>query len=164
MNIEDFLSYDSETGIIQWKVNKSRAKAGDRAGCVAKNGYLVVRIRLGRCKAGKPYLAHRLAWYLHYAKWPVLGIDHVNGDKADNRIANLREATPSQNGHNRGLNKNNRSGHKGVSWVKATQRWTARLNINRRVVVLGEFCDKDIAMLVLEEARERLVGRFRWAA
>ncbi len=164
MNIEDVLSYDPETGIIKWKINKSRARAGEVAGCLSKNGYLVAGVRLNRGVTGKLYYVHRLAWYLHYGKWPNLFIDHINGDKTDNRIANLREVTRSQNGHNRGPNKNNQSGYKGVSWVKATQRWTARLTVDRNVVVLGEFCDKDIAMLVLEEARERLVGKFRWAA
>lgn len=95
-DIRSYLSYDPDSGDFVWlkpTSNMSRYRAGDRAGCVGPDGYCSIRY------FGKRYQAHRLAWFIVHGLWPDL-IDHINGEKADNRIANLRLATKSQNAGN----------------------------------------------------------------
>ena len=106
--VERLLQYDPETGIFVWIVSKGAAKAGSVAGTVANRGY--VRLRINR----REFLAQRIAWLLATGHMPTGEIDHINGDRADNRLSNLRPATHAENGFNRGRNANNTSGFKGV--------------------------------------------------
>lgn len=77
---------------------------------------------------------------------PETHIDHINGDKLDNRRTNLRVATRSQNEQNRsGLNQNNRSGHRGVHWSKSEQKWKVQVTLDRKVHCLGTFDDLEEA-------------------
>lgn len=95
-NIEDLLEYIPETGEMFWKVRRNnRVKAGDRVSSAVNSfGYINVTVNY------KQYLYHRLAFYLMEGRWP-LTIDHINHNKTDNRWANLREATYSENNLNR---------------------------------------------------------------
>lgn len=86
--------------------------------------------------AGRQYLAHRLIWWLHYGVWPAY-IDHVNGNRADNRIANLREATGTQNLYNRGAMSNNKCGLKGACFRAKTNLWRAQICVNGVDIHLG---------------------------
>jgi len=83
------------------------------------------------------YRAHHVAWALHYGEWPELQIDHINGDRADNRIVNLREVTRSENCRNTRLRSNNTSGVMGVS--RHGKRWRAYIHADGRIVHLGVF-------------------------
>lgn len=85
----DRIEYNYNTGGFKWKKNLSRsAKIGQTAGSLHKGGeFIVIKIK------GEPYLAHRLAWAIHYDVWDFGEIIHINGDKTDNRIENLKEAT-----------------------------------------------------------------------
>lgn len=136
-------SYNRRTGILRWRVDRvAHLKSGNdiilaRAGSVAGAnhicGYRTVSVRNER------FLVHRIAWLIVRGRWPANELDHVNGDKADNRFVNLREATKSQNGQNRGPQKNNRSGFKGVSWGTRDKKWVARIKIGKKYVSLGAF-------------------------
>lgn len=89
--VRSLYCYDPETGKVTNSVNiSSRARAGQEAG-TKDNGYRKIQI------SGGQYGAHRIAWYLHYGEWPDKFIDHVNCDRSDNRIENLRLATVSEN-------------------------------------------------------------------
>jgi hypothetical protein len=89
------LAYDPESGAITWRVAKGKdAKPGDVAGCVHPSGYR----RIGVC--GALIYAHRLAWILYHGRDPVGEIDHINGERDDNRIANLRDVPPAMNNQN----------------------------------------------------------------
>jgi hypothetical protein len=151
MNIDalrSLLYYDAETGHIYWLAKgKGRIKKKP-AGSKLYSGYI------GICIAGKRWQAHRLAWNLHYGYWPKEQIDHINGIKTDNRIANLREATNSQNGKNLGLSKANTSGVKGVSFETYTNRWKASIRVDGKSISLGRFRDIDSATLARQQAEK----------
>lgn len=93
--LRELLHYDANTGVFTWRINrKGGVKAGQTAGCLANNGYLVVRLD------GKLYLAHRLAWLYVHGAWPQNKVDHKSRIKTDNRIDNLRNASDHLNSHN----------------------------------------------------------------
>ncbi len=130
--VSELLAYDPGTGILTRRV----PRGGQRAGAVAGNpnswGYLLVGID------GRQYSAHRIAWLLTHGSWPGGEIDHINGDRTDNRIANLREATVSENQQNqRGPQANNASGYLGVYWNKQRRQWRACIRVDGRTRHLG---------------------------
>jgi hypothetical protein len=104
--MREVLHYDRTTGIFVWRRRTGgKAAAGRRAGCVTPNGYRVIAIK------NVLYMAHRLAWLYEHEEWPEADVDHINGDRDDNRIANLRPITRSGNNENiRGPRSDNRSG------------------------------------------------------
>lgn len=118
------IHYDPETGIFRWKVKPSKNRQiGDViGGKPTDKGYLRVRYKKTL------YLAHRLAWFYVHGVWPKVSIDHINGDKSDNRVVNLREADHSTNKANIPVKRNNKTGFKGVFWVKREQRFVAQLD------------------------------------
>lgn len=148
--LSNLFSYDAETGVITWKVDKGRAKAGDAAGYHNKgDNYIYVKVRPNR------YPAHRLAWFLHYGEWPKDVIDHINGNGSDNRLCNLREATMAQNSHNMRLNRNNTSGFKGVSYDKLNQKWMAHIRLGGKFINLGRFPTAEEADAAARAGREK---------
>jgi hypothetical protein len=120
------INYDPDTGAFT-------NLAGVRLeGPIAK-GYLSVRV------LGRTYYAHRLAWFYVFGEWPPRGTDHVDTNRKNNAIANLRPATKSQNGYNRGAPSNSTTGLKGASFDKFTGRFVARLKVRGRCLNLGRF-------------------------
>lgn len=127
------LRYDPETGVFTWLVNRGKARKGAAAGSLEGRRYIAIRID------GKLYRAHRLAWLVVNGHMPRGELDHINRVKTDNRIANLREVDRSQNEWNKGLQLNNRSGYRGVSWCAAECRWRAGIKLNGRQIRIGTF-------------------------
>ena len=155
--LNHLFEYDKETGNLIWKIKPSSrghsVKVGDIAGTLKSHGYICVGINYNS------YRAHRLIFLMHKGYLPKT-IDHINGDKLDNRIENLRAATVGQNQHNRKTNANNTSGYKGVSWNKAQKKWTARITLERKIIHLGYFANVEEAAEVVRKAREELHGSF----
>jgi hypothetical protein len=155
--ISEFVSYDPNTGDFTWRVARlsfgGKAKAGTVAGTIDKNGYRIIGI------AGQRYWAHRLAWYVYYGKWPTGQIDHVNMDPLDNRIANLREATMTQQRGNQRVRKDSASGIKGVSQTLGG-RWIARIRYRGICVDLGRFDDPQSAQEAYQLSARSLYGEF----
>jgi hypothetical protein len=140
--IEEHLSYDPETGELHWKKDRHSAKVkGKRAGTLL-NGYLSVKIH------GKNYFVHRVAYALYHGEQlsTDLLIDHIDGDKSNNRIDNLRKADYSENGYNRKQGVNNTSGRTGVHYVNGTGKWQARIVLSGKRVSLGYFTDLEDAI------------------
>ena len=119
--------FEYRDGAIYWKIMRSgMAKAGSQAGCVNGRGYFVVGINL------KKYFVHRIIWAMH-GNEPVVMLDHINGDTADNRIENLRAATYESNNCNARLSKRNTSGYKGVSWNSAVKKWMGTVQHEHKI-------------------------------
>ncbi len=153
--LKELFSYDPETGIFTHKLNKSHnAIAGQQAGGVNNQGYWTISVD------NKRYLAHRLAWLYMTGSWPELLIDHINGNRIDNRFCNLREANKSENGCNKGPRSDNKSGIKNVMWQKHQGGWYIQLKIYGCKYFYGYFKDLELAALVAEEAREKIHGVF----
>ena len=129
------LSYDKSTGELRWLKNKgSRAKANTVAGNKFGVGYLRLTVD------GNQLLAHRVAWLLATGEWPRNEIDHINGNKADNRLANLRDVDRKTNSQNiRSPHKDNKSGLLGASWNKKSGKWQATIKLAGKTAHLGEF-------------------------
>ena len=145
------LHYDPETGVFTWRNDRqSNAKAGSVAGFDDTAGYRSIGIGMTTWKA------HRLAWFYVHGIWPEALIDHMNQDKLDNRIANLRLATISQNRQNMTKYRSNTSGFKGVHWFKATSRWQAQIKHEGRRYHLGFFKNAEDAAAAYRTAAARL--------
>ena len=128
------LFYDAANGIFIWKFNGTRGiKAGDVAGSKMSDGYIMLSV------SGKKVLAHRVAWFFSYGEFPYGHIDHINRNKSDNRILNLRLASPEQNAQNRTKNSKNTSGYKGVTWHKRDKKWQAAITVKGKVLHLGYY-------------------------
>jgi len=151
--LKELLNYNPETGIFTYKKKKAKCTPGKIAGTYHVNGY--THIQLNR----KIYKAHRLAWLYVYGYFPQF-IDHINCDRGDNRLCNLREATLTQNNQNTKISKNNTSGVKGVAWHKGAKKWCATMDANGKRMYLGLFTDLELAKLVIDEARAKYHGNF----
>lgn len=152
------LLYDPSTGNFTWAPNCRARIAGRVAGSLHKKGYRQIQIVIGGKLLG--FKAHRLAWLFTHGEWPSEQIDHINGERDDNRIENLRLATPSQNMANRKLNANNAAGAKGVCFHKGAQRWRARLQVNGTRIHLGDFKNKEAAEIAYAVAAKMHFGDY----
>jgi hypothetical protein len=109
---------------------------------------------------GHRYHAHCLAWLYMTGEWCELDIDHRNGDRADNRWSNLREATRTQNNGNGKRPRNNSTGFKGVHFFKQTGRYQAGITVDGRRQHLGYFSDPEDAHAAYLNAAEKYFGEF----
>ncbi|OBU13322.1 HNH endonuclease signature motif containing protein [Morganella psychrotolerans] len=142
--LRELLDYSPDTGVFTWLQYRSQlARAGSTAGRVnMTTGYVEIQID------GTRYKAHRLAWLYCHGVMPDKQMDHINSNRTDNRIANLREATRSQNQQNTGLTKANKSGRKGVYFRDG--KWLAQAQINGKKHHLGRHNSIDEAGRVYE--------------
>lgn len=136
-------SYDPETGFI--------SRRGKRVGAfVNQAGYYCLHIRAGHLRT------HRVAWFLHHGAWPSGEIDHINGDRLDNRIANLRDVCPSQNRMNQAMRSDNTTGVTGVSWLRRSNEWVAHICVRGCRMRLGTFLSKEDAVRARMDAQRKL--------
>ena len=151
---ESILKYEQETGKLYWKCNlNSRARQGKEAGCVNKNGYKQIRFQ------GKSYLAHRIAFLLHHG-WLPNTIDHKDGNKANNKISNLRAADSSLNNANKPVSKRNKTGIKGVHKATNSEKFVSQIAKNKKIFHLGMFNNIEEAKAAYNKAAEEIFGDF----
>lgn len=146
--VNDKLKY--ENGNLIWREARGSAAKGSIAGSKATHGYLSVGIN------GKNHYVHRIVWLLHHGYLPENEIDHINRNKADNRIENLREVSTQCNRRNYGTCKKNTSGVKGISWHKDAKKWMPGITINKRGYNLGLYKDFNEAVLARLAAEQCL--------
>lgn len=150
--------YHPESGAISLAPNSLR-KSGKPIGQITKNGYMAVRVT-DETGISRRFMVHRIAWALYYGRWPDIHIDHINGDRSDNRISNLRAATNSQNSMNRSCHSNSLTGIKGVTWDKQRKKWMARLNKGGKFINLGRFETSDEAKMAYDAAAADAHGEY----
>ena len=136
-----------------WWIKKSspysNIKVGQQAGYTSKNGYRQIMLY------GKGYLEHRLIWLYHYGELPMY-LDHINGDKLDNRPENLRICTNLQNSYNRTSSKNSSSVYKGVCWDNYYRKWLASYSYKGQSIYVGRFSNEEDAAKAYRKATEHL--------
>ena len=107
----------------------------------------------------KAYAFHRLVFMYHHGYVPKI-VDHIDNDRTNNRIENLRETTQQLNCLNRVTHKNNKSGCKNVHWEKRVNKWCVLISVDRKRKVIGYFEDFEFAELVADEARQKFHGTY----
>lgn len=153
-DVEKLFRYDPNTGNIYWNAitrtksgrKNGRVVPGAVAGSINTNGYIKIVF------SGRSYYAHRLAWFLHTGKWPAAQIDHINRIKTDNRIENLREATPGQNSRNAPSRKSSLSGIRGVYLDRRNNRYVPYISQSGKLVRLGSYKTAEEASVIRERA------------
>ena len=149
--LRERVNYDPKTGAFTWRIAGPKCRVGDPVGGLDGDGYRVIGIDF------RLYRAHRLAWLYVHGTLPAQPLDHINGDRLDNRIENLREANKSQNGQNRkGPPKNNTSGFLGVSWETQTGRWKAQIVVGGQNHNLGRFESATLAYAAYLNAKAQM--------
>jgi hypothetical protein len=145
-----------DTGAVVWKIQTARCtKVGSLAGFKKSSGHLYVQID------GKTIALHRIVWAMFNGSWPVGILDHMNENPADNRICNLRIASKSQNGANvRRPQRNNKTGYKGVSLNKQTNKYRASMTLNGKHVHIGSFSTPEEAFHAYSLASARNHGEY----
>ena len=145
--LRKLLRYEPETGKLYWRVRTKEVCDDDRSrktfnsqfsgreamSNVTHHGYARGTL------FSKSHTAHRVAWAIYYGEWPPEQIDHINGNRLDNRIANLRSVNDSENRKNMAIRSDNTTGVLGVHWYKSKNLWHAQIQVNEKKVHLGYF-------------------------
>lgn len=166
--LAELLDYDPHTGTLTWnerspshffgseqdashscKIWNSRNAGKPALRTKNKNGYYHGAIY------GQTITAHKAAWAIVHGRWPEFAIDHINGDKTDNRLANLRDVTGAENSRNQKRRSTNTSGLTGVSLHKKSGKWVAMVKGDGRVRNLGYFNTKEAAFAARQAANRR---------
>lgn len=152
--LKSLYRYETETGkFFHLTVPNHRIKLGQEAGhLTSTTGYFVIGI------GGYVFQLHRLAWLYVYGEFPSGFIDHINHDRADNRISNLRIASRAQNGMNQKIHRDNRTGFKGVT--KAGNRFAAQIRVNGKMKHIGNFATPQEAADAYKRYAESVWGEF----
>lgn len=169
-HLAQIINYDPDTGRLIWLPRPAfffRSNANCNAwnaryaGTLAftsldRKGYLIGSI------FGTNYRAHRIAWTLHTGNWPACLIDHINGDRADNRFSNLREATIDENSRNRRCMAGSTSQFLGVSRDRKNGRWRAQIQHDGRKHFIGFYQSESDAAAAYQAEAKRMHGAFAY--
>ena len=140
--------FNYKNGELFWKVNRCRAKSGERAGRTKTNGYCEVRVD------GKLHGTHRLIYLMHHGFLPKI-IDHIDGNPSNNNLDNLREASHAENMRNSKIPTSNSSGFKGVYWCKTYKKWISVCAVDGKRRQIGSYVDIMEAANAVKEFRKK---------
>jgi hypothetical protein len=158
--LKSILNYDLETGFFTWLWRKDISNCVNMREVGKVAGSICPTTKYRRIKInGKLYKCSRLAWIYVYNKNPNFMIDHINGDRSDDRISNLREATRSQNGANRSKQKRNKWGNKGIT-VRPNGKYQAEIRANGKRYYLGVYETADDAGIAYANASKKYFGEY----
>jgi hypothetical protein len=152
--LREKLLYNEGTGALLWKNTTQWTKSGQVAGTNC-NGYIKISINQ------KIIPAHRIVWAMLYGTWPFGEIDHIDGNRSNNKACNLREVTRQQNCMNRAKAVNNKTGRKGVSWHAGAKKWQAHISVAGKSIYLGLFASAEDAGDEYARASEKAYGLFK---
>ena len=152
VEMREAFAYDPQTGILTWaKAPAKRVKAGAAAGTITRDGYVNVTFHR------RPYRAHRIAWMLSTGNWPTGEIDHIDGNRTNNRLANLRDVSRKTNAQNRRFaRKNSKSGLIGATWSEERKNWSASIMLNGKLKRVGTFNSAQEAHEAYVDAKRKL--------
>jgi hypothetical protein len=166
--LRQLLRYEPETGKLFWRERSSdlfplnarrtqsanakwwnQLNAGQIAGKYDCEGYVRISV------FGRSLASHRIVWAMHCDEWPLMEIDHIDGNRSNNRTANLRLVDKSQNAKNRKLGKLNTSGIIGVTWNRSCAKWQSQIRVSGRTIYLGVYSSKIEAAMVRKCAENK---------
>jgi hypothetical protein len=159
--LKELLDYDPAVGQLVWKVRRNsfggKIKPGVVAGCIGTHGYRLIRVQ------GLLRHAHQWVWYWHKGEWPdkASDIDHVNANRDDNRIENLRQVSRAQNMWNQDLRVDNTSGVIGVGFDRRREKWFAVIKADKERFWLGYYQSYEAAVAARKGAEALLHGTYR---
>lgn len=145
--LRELLHYDAETGAFLWRVRRGRGVIGASAGYLRSDGYLVI------CIDKTVHSAHRLAWLHAYGVWPVV-IDHIDGDRANNRLSNLRNVTQTVNKQNI-VRPGQRSSTGILGVTPRNKKWQAQISVDGKRLYLGNFATAEEAQAAYLSAKRK---------
>ena len=152
--LKECLSYDPDSGDFVALVDRRLYKAGDVFRTVNSSGYIRIRID------GVYHYAHRLAWMYVHGEWPPADLDHINRNRVDNRLSNLRLATRRENLRNRSASRSSATGVKGVDYHEGMKKYRVRIRSEGRRITIGYFGSVEEAALAYEKAAAEHHGKF----
>jgi hypothetical protein len=152
--INEYLTYDSLSGNLYQRKKRPKIQVGALAGALTGKGYRYIQLN------GKKYPAHHIVWLLETGELPKKQIDHIDGDKLNNNFLNLREVTNKQNTENRGKQKNNKTGYKGVSFNNRLQKYVSQIQHNNQPIYIGVYATAYEAHLAYEKKAKELFTHY----
>ena len=145
------LVYFPDTGGVEWNENAIHiSRKGKRAGMLSEQGYYRISVN------GKLLFAHRIAWFLYHGQWPLWEIDHIDGDRTNNKIENLRDVSKNINQWNRKARKSNTTGFVGVSFSKLHNKYRAQIQVRGKNKHVGLYMSPEEAYVAYCEKKREL--------
>lgn len=166
--IDDIIEYSCSDGYLYWK-ERPLSMFSSKGSCKSWNSRQSGEIALSKIDKdgyrgltvfGRSFMQHRIVWMMHNDGSCPEFLDHINGNKSDNRIENLRPATKVDNGWNRGKNKNNTSGYKGVCFMKRKGVYRASVYFGGRAIHAGFHSTAEEAHLAYCKKLKEVAGEF----
>ena len=155
--VRSLFDYDPETGVMRYRVSRRRLRAGMAAGCLRPDGRVYIMVEK------RNYARSRLAFLHFHGRWPECEIDHVNRNRSDDCIDNLREATRPENGANT-RSQPSSTGVRGVHLRDNPNRpYEASITVRGAYRYLGSFATLRQAAATVDAAREKYHGEFAFA-
>jgi hypothetical protein len=154
-DFDELLSYDKEIGKIYQKKKRPKISVGSEAGTITPFGHRYVQL------FGRKYPIHHLVWLFETKSFPEKFLDHKDGNPINNKFSNLREVTTKQNTENRGKQKNNKTGFKGVSFNCRLQKYVAQIQHNSKTIYLGVYKTPEEASFMYQSVAKELFSHYK---